>query len=165
MRLQSVGSRIALAAAFVIATDCRLMPLPTEWSEAAPASASCDDSLWGHTYFAEDRLTTVSPCAVVEGIVRETHDSDDGDRIIELETDPRLVNRANRFGWLHVEIVCQRPGDQPKHRSACQGYPGPFIAPPRPGSRVRITGRYVADRDHGGLMEIHPVSALEVLGE
>jgi hypothetical protein len=165
MRLRSVGVRAALAAVFVLAADCRLMPLPTEWSDAALPADGCDDRLWGHTWFAEDRLTTVSLCVAVEGTVREAYLSPDGDgdMIIELETDPRLVNHANRNGWLKVEAVCQNTGTQEKHRSACRGFTGPYFAVPPVGTRVRATGRYVADRGHGGHMEIHPLSRLEPL--
>jgi hypothetical protein len=163
MRLQSLGTRIAMALAFVVAADCRLMPLPTEWSDAAPPAEGCDDRLWGHTWFAEDRLTTVSACITAEGTVREVHYASDGDLVFELETDPRLVNHANVKGRLKIEVVCQRTGALSRHRTACAGYPGPFIQPPTSGARVRVTGRYVADRGHGGHMEIHPVSFLEYL--
>lgn len=158
--------RIALLAACIILTTpvCGLAPLPTAWTEVAVVATDCDERLWGHTYFAEERLTTVAECVVVEGVVRETHMADDADLIIELQTDPRLVNDKNKHGWLKVEAVCQGTGTQDKHRTACRGYPGPRFAMPRVGSMVRVTGRYVSDRDHGGWMEIHPLSMLEVIG-
>jgi hypothetical protein len=140
-----------------------MAPRPKQWVDVAVRATDCDDRLWKHTYAAWRRLATVSRCITVSGIARDVHMAGDGDLIIELETDPRLVNASNVNGWLKVEAVCQGRGSGRKHRSACKGYPGPRFAVPRPGMALRITGRYVADRNHGGHMEIHPVSHIEVL--
>ena len=161
-------SRRAVYALFIVLIagllpHCGLAPLPTAWTEAIVPSSACDERLWGHTYFAEERLSTIHSCVVVEGTVAEAHRAPDGDLIIELRTDERLVNSANKRGLLKVEAVCQTMGTQDKHRRACAGYPGPYFEIPRVGQAVRLTGRYVSDRDHGGHMEIHPLSLLERL--
>lgn len=155
--------RLAIVVLAALLPDCGLAPLPTQWTAAAEPSDGCDERLWGHTYFAEDRLTTIAHCVVVTGIVRDVHLSDDADLVIELATDPRLINGANVSGWLKVEAVCQGAGTQRKHRTACQGYPGPWFLHPRPGTMLRVTGRYVVDRSHGGHMEIHPASRIDVI--
>ena len=160
--------RLRLALLIIVvslwAPVCGVAPLPTQWSEVVETSSACDERLWQHTWFAEQRLTTVATCATIEGVVRETHLSDDGDLIIEVQVDPRAVNDSNRNAWLKVEAVCQGHGTQEKHWTACRGYPGPKFRMPRVGTTVRVTGRYVVDRSHGGHMEIHPLSVLEVIG-
>lgn len=162
--LTGLRSRICLGAVLTaLAVACTLAPIPTQWSGADATAGDCDNRLWEHTYFAEDRLTTVARCITTTGVVRDVHSADDADLIIELDGDRRLVNRSNNHGWLKIEAVCQGPGTQNKHREACRGYPGPWFTPPRVGTTVRVTGRYVADRSHGGHMEIHPLSHLEVL--
>lgn len=158
------AARLTLALVVVTSVSgCALARIPPQWGDVAPVAATCDDILWHHTYRAESRLTTVARCVSAVGIVRDTHRAGDGDLIIELETDPRLVNAANVNGWLKVEAVCQTRGDKRKHRNACRWYNGPRFTPPPLGATVRVTGRYVADRRHGGHMEIHPLSRLEVL--
>jgi len=149
--------------ALAVASACAPVRIPPQWRGAASIAVTCDDILWHHTYRAESRLATIERCVTAVGIVRDTHRAGDGDLIIELETDPRLVNAANVNGWLKVEAVCQTRGDKRKHRNACRDYTGPRFTPPPLGATVRVTGRYVADRRHGGHMEIHPLSRLEVL--
>ena len=155
--------RLIAVLALCVFSNCGLAPLPTGWSDAVVLSSACDERLWGHTYFAEERLSTIHACVVVEGIVEESHRAPDGDLIIEMRVDDRLVNSANKRGLLKIEAVCQHPGSQEKHRKACAGYPGPIFLMPRPGNQLRLTGRYVSDRDHGGHMEIHPLSLMEFL--
>lgn len=159
MRIRYLFALIALC----VTSGCATVHVPNNWTHVSRVSSDCDEDLWHHTFYATRRLKTINHCISVVGIVRETHQSDDGDLIIELETDPRLVNAANEHGWLRLEAVCQIRGAKRKHRRACRGFNGPWFSPPTVGSTVRAIGRYVGDRRHGGHMEIHPLSRLEQL--
>jgi hypothetical protein len=90
----------------------------------------------------------------------------DGDLHILLAGHPALVNSANvtyEHGDLVLEEICQGPVTQADAVAACQGVPQNLTVP-SPGDRVRVTGSYVLDADHGW-MEIHPVTRLTVIGQ
>ncbi len=128
---------------------------------AAPRVLGPDGCVQGDVLagvYLPSRLEVLAPCVTVEGVVRAVESpgagEGDGDLSFEVEVagpDLRLlndVNRTERHGWLHMEIV---PLDQPR------------LPKPAVGERVRVTGAWVTDTVHGH-NEIHPVWALTVLG-
>jgi hypothetical protein len=127
-------------------------------------SHSCDASLWQHVYHP-DRLQVVQQCKTVRGTVEDVRREPDGDLHIRLATRPALVNSDNvtyEHGDLVLEEICQGPVTQADAIDACQGVPHNLTVPSA-GDRVRVTGSYVLDADHGW-MEIHPVTRLTVIG-
>jgi hypothetical protein len=148
-------------------------PNPTAASASAastprPAPAhhhhACDASLWRHVYHP-DRLHVIRSCMTVRGRVDAVRQEPDGDLHILLATRPALVNSANityQHGDLVLEEICQGPVTQADAIDACQGVPHNLTVP-SVGDRVRVTGSYVLDADHGW-MEIHPVTKLIVIG-
>lgn len=153
-------------------------PNPTAASPASASAAStprpaparhhrhhaCDASLWRHVYHP-DRLQVIHSCMTVRGRVDAVRHEPDGDLHILLATRPALVNSANvtyEHGDLVLEEICQGPVTQADAIDACQGVPHNLTVPST-GDRVRVTGSYVLDADHGW-MEIHPVTRLTVTG-
>jgi hypothetical protein len=110
----------------------------------------------------------VSACKTVTGTVEEVRQEADGDLHILLKLDSAyagLVNSVNvsdQQGDLVLEPVCVGPVSQADAVAACQGFTS-TVRIPATGSRVRVTGSYVLDADHGW-MEIHPVSRITVIG-
>jgi hypothetical protein len=101
----------------------------------------------------------------VRGRVDAVRQEPDGDLHILLATRRALVNSANvtyEHGDLVLEEICQGPVTQADAIDACQGVPHNLTVPSA-GDRVRVTGSYVLDADHGW-MEIHPVTRLTVTG-
>jgi hypothetical protein len=70
-------------------------------------------------------------------------------------------NIADTHGDLVVEIICVGTVTQTDAEAACAGHVNQ-VAVASAGERIRISGTYVLDADHGW-MEIHPVSRLSVL--
>jgi hypothetical protein len=146
---------------------------------AAPFSATtgCDASLWDHVYHA-DRLIVQQKCISVTGTILDATNGKrkdgvrkeaDGDTHAWLKVDPqfkKLLNAGNvsdEEGNLVFEIVCKFNVTQADAKGACPtSYHTPVVLPPV-GSHVRVTGSYVQDTYHAKWMEIHPVSAIEVI--
>jgi len=147
------------------------VPSPTRPHGAPPVArhrtSSCDSSLWREIYHAY-RLHVVAACKTVVGTVDDVRAEPDGDVHIRLalqSSQAHLLNAANiadQHGDLVVEIICYGTITQADAVAACADH-GPQVPEPAAGQRVKITGSYVLDADHGW-MEIHPVSKLVVLG-
>jgi hypothetical protein len=93
----------------------------------------------------------------------------DGDTHAWFKVDPqfkKLLNAGNvsdKEGNLVFESVCKFNVTQADAKAACPTrYHTPVALPPV-GSHVRVTGSYVQDTYHAKWMEIHPVSAIEVI--
>jgi hypothetical protein len=131
---------------------------------AAAHRSACDTALWRHIYHP-DRLRLVRRCMTVRGQVTELRWEPDGDLHILLATRPALVNTVNdeyEHGDLVLEEICQGSVTQADAVAACQGVPHNLTVP-SVGQRVRVSGSYVLDADHGW-MEIHPVTSLTITG-
>ena len=162
----SVGRVVALLTlAILVLLIAAVLKVRPGKAPPAIAAENCDASLWQHVY-ERDRLRVIVPCTAVEGVVASVGSASDGDRHMSLKPqDKSLLNYKNLIHTddeLIVEIVCGAPTSAPIPSAACAGYSSP-IASPKPGDRVRVTGAYVADEDHGGWREIHPVSRIEIL--
>jgi hypothetical protein len=126
----------------------------------------CDPSLWRAIYHAY-RLHVVAACKTVTGTVESVRSEPDGDVHVLLKllaNRSGLLNGGNLTGTdgdLVAEIICVGTVTQADAESACAGHVNQ-VAVPSAGERIRISGTYVLDADHGW-MEIHPVSSLSVL--
>jgi hypothetical protein len=127
---------------------------------------ACDPSLWRAIYHPS-RLHVIDACKTVTGTVESVRYEPDGDVHVLVKLPARLSsllnsgNYADQHGDLLVEIICVGTVSQADAESACSGYTNQ-VTVPSSGERVRITGTYVLDADHGW-MEIHPVTSLAVL--
>ncbi len=127
----------------------------------------CDVALWRHVYHAY-RLHVISSCRTVTGTVEDVRGEPDGDTHILLKPYPRyagLVNAGNterEHGDLVLEVICAGSVSQADAVTACHGVT-PRVRSASPGDRIRVTGSYVLDADHGW-MEIHPASRITVIG-
>ena len=133
---------------------------------AAAHRSTCGTTLWlwRHIYHP-DRLRLVRKCMTVRGQVTELRWEPDGDLHILLATRPALVNAVNdkyEHGDLVLEEICQGNVTQADAVAACQGV-SHNLTVPSAGDRVRVSGSYVLDADHGW-MEIHPVTSLTITG-
>jgi hypothetical protein len=129
---------------------------------------SCDASLWNHVHDVK-RLTVMTACQTVTGVVVESHANDDGDIDMDLAVDQQYKNLLNQGnitklnGNLHIEAICQAPvhPDVPDALRSCANFKG-TVPIPANGMYVQVTGVYLKDNDHGW-MEIHPISVLSIL--
>jgi hypothetical protein len=149
-------------------------PATTTHSASAPPGASrsgkpggCDPALWQHVYHAY-RLHVISACKTVIGSVDDVRQEPDGDTHILLKPDPQYAGLANagnidqEHGDLVLEPVCAGDVSQADAVTACHGFTS-RVTSVSAGDRIRVTGSYVLDADHGW-MEIHPVSEITVIG-
>jgi len=126
----------------------------------------CDPSLWRAIYHPS-RLHVVASCKTVTGTVESVRYEPDGDVHVLLKLPANRSgllnggNLSNTDGDLVTEIICVGTITQADAESACARHVNQ-VAVPSVGERVRISGTYVLDADHGW-MEIHPVSSLSVL--
>jgi len=101
--------------------------------------------------------TCVTVTGTIVGIVPTKGPATDNDYIIEVKVDPQyqyLLSIGSywfRSGYLHVEIV---PKDQTKLLSNLNL---------EPGMRIKITGVWVLDTDHGWWSELHPIWSIEII--
>src|SRR5579872_7099082 len=161
----------------------------TQDEKTGTKTAQCDDSLWKFVYHPS-RLPAKNDCRVLSGTIKNFVAEGDGDYHIRFMPDDKsLVNAKNHSeqgGALVVEPVCQNPPTQSDAKVPCKGYSGPKFSmsafcpgaantPPAPPPgrhgktyicenppRVRITGFYTIDNDHGW-MELHTVNKIELL--
>jgi hypothetical protein len=160
--------------------------------KSTTTSGGCDASLWKFVYNparlpAKNDCRAVP--GIIENFVAEG-DGDYHIRLIP--DDKSLLNNKNKakkggqHGALVAEPICQNVPTQDDAIEPCKGYTGPkpnmseFCpgAPDRPPApakgaqsithtckqppRVRITGFYTIDNDHGW-MELHTVSKIEIV--
>jgi hypothetical protein len=147
---------------------------------AAPAEKGqeslCDMSLWEHVYHghfvsARDRLEVLNLCVSVSGTVIRARPEADGDWHVQLDLDPEFrsyLNDANlegQQGYLILEPMCSNRVSQidTQQEGVCESFAQDLFSPDLIGRRVRVTGAYVRDREHGW-NEIHPVTSIVPLG-
>jgi hypothetical protein len=138
----------------------------TSRQAAAQNPGTCDPSLWRAIYHSY-RLHVIDACKTVTGTVESVRSEPDGDVHLLLKlplSRSGLLNDGNLSDThddLVVEIICVGTVTQADAESACAGHVNQ-VAVPSEGERIRISGTYVLDADHGW-REIHPVSSLSVL--
>src|SRR6266480_1154062 len=140
--VQSYGSRVAVA-------------------RTARFKGECDDSLWARVY--NPKRLEIHGCYAVTGITVDAtrgrakdgcrHESDgDGHCFLKLapgqEQFLNAKNLANEEGNLVFEPMCQYRVTQKDAMQVCKNWKQAITLPPV-GSRVRITGVFVTDTQHG----------------
>ena len=132
------------------------------------ASSGCTDdavALLRKNVWGPDRLEIIEPCITVIGVITDVRPILDGDLHIRLRPDPPfegLLNDANRtlqHGHLVLEPKCRWWPWRRNSTGSCKNYGFPLQIP-KTGTRVRVTGIYVFDRDHGW-NELHPIFRLD----
>lgn len=129
--------------------------------------AQCDASLWAHVYHSY-RLAVHQTCDTVTGTVVSIWTEADGDYHIRLSVDApysymiNSVNVSTEYGYLVCEPICACTITQADAVAPCSGLVSTVYLP-TPGEHVRITGTYVADNDHGGYNEFHPITQISII--
>ena len=139
------------------------------------AGPQCDANLWDHVYAgdpwqfktAKDRLKIIQDCITLTGTIKNAKAEPDGDFHITVDVDPEFKNLLNekntsgQRGFLVVEPVCSNRVTQPDtlKEGVCKGFSQSIYQKNMKGKRVRITGAYVTDMEHGW-NEIHPVTSI-----
>ena len=125
--------------------------------------AQCDTTLWAHVY-RRQRLRTLNPCIIIAGVLERQIAEQDGDYHLRIRLDPQfedLLNERNhsaQHGTLVAEVICQNRVVQADAVDACERLDKRWMIPSI-GTRVRVTGPYVLDLEHGWT-EIHPVNSI-----
>jgi len=143
-------------------------------ARTARFKGECDDSLWAHTY--NHQRLQIHRCVAVTGLMVDAtrgrakdgcrHEAD-GDAHCWMRLYPGQEqflngkNLENQEGNLVFEPMCVYRVTQADAMQACKNWKQGIALPPI-GSRVRITGVFVTDTQHGH-NEIHPVSHIEIL--
>lgn len=158
----------------------RVTPAASTVAPVAPLAAMsifCDHSLWGHVYTGDrrrfsqpqDRLKVIQGCVSVTGTIASARPEKDGDFHIRLRLDPQYSsmlnakNKSGQHGALVVEPVCMNPVKQRDtlREHVCDGFSQHVYTPDMLRKRVRVTGAYVTDMEHGWT-EIHPVTSITI---
>jgi hypothetical protein len=163
---------VFLAGLLIVALGMRLLRrgqqgLHLSWGgrgQTTTTPSACDDTLWEHVYHPQ-RLRVLESCRTVEGTIISIRKEEDGDMHIRMDVeDKSLLNERNltgQHGDLVIEPVCVNQVTQADAVAACGGFTS-ALPIPRVGERVRVTGAYITDREHGW-NEIHPVTRIEIL--
>lgn len=166
---------LALLIAAILTTGCaaRHVAAPTireaESSLAKQfASSGCPDDpaayLKKHIW-SPSRLEIIEPCITVTGILTDVRPILDGDLHIRLRLDPpyegllNVANRRRQAGQLVIEPACRWAPWRRNSTGPCKNR-GYSLTIPKIGTRVRITGTFVFDRDHAW-NELHPIFRLD----
>ena len=134
------------------------------------ASSGCPDDpaayLKKHVW-SPSRLEIIEPCITVTGVLTDVRPILDGDLHIRLRLDPPyegLLNDANRrrqAGQLVIEPACRWAPWRRNSTGPCKNR-GYSMHIPKTGTRVRVTGTFVFDRDHAW-NELHPIFKMDIL--
>jgi hypothetical protein len=142
---------------------------------------TCQTSLWKHVYHgtfstAKDRLKVLEPCTTITGKIVKALPEKDGDYHIRIKLDAEFASMLNpvnkqslkhggQGGYFVVEPMCANTVTQPDTvaEKVCTDFKQTlYDAKTMKDKRVRVTGAFVTDMDHGW-NEIHPVSRMTVI--
>ena len=127
------------------------------------ATAACRPTDQDRYVYHPARLQVLRACLRVAGTVAFIREEADGDLHLGLALDApyaHLVVAANQGaerGDLVIEPVCELRVTQADAIAACAADPDPLRGLPSLGEHVWMEGRYVADLQHGGWRELHPL--------
>jgi len=134
------------------------------------ASDGCTDDPAGYLkkrIWNAKRLDIIEPCVTITGVVTAVRPILDGDLHLHLRPDPEfagLLNQKNiqaRGGNLILEPQCFWAMWRRNSTGSCKNR-GYKMHIPKVGTRVRVTGTFVFDRDHGW-NELHPIFKMDIL--
>lgn len=138
-------------------------PSPTPTRRPPATAAACRPTDQDRYVYHPARLQLLAACLRVTGTVAFIRKEADGDLHIGLALDARyehLVVAANQGaerGDLVIEPVCELRVTQTDAIAICAADRDPLRGLPTLGEHVWMEGRYVADQDHGGWRELHPL--------
>lgn len=141
---------------------------PAVTGTPAPSTA-CAPTDQDQYVYNPQRLQVLAPCVRVTGVVDFRRSEADGDFHYGLKLDPAYsgyvvaANSGVEKGDLVIEPVCERTVTQADAIATCKGDTDPLKPLPVVGEHVWMEGRYVADMDHGGWHELHPLYAWGLL--
>ena len=164
----SVPTASALASGGAGTPSVLATPRPIARHTATPAAA-CRPTDQDRYVYRPARLQVLTACVRVSGTVAFIRDEADGDLHLGLALDApyaHLVVAANggaERGDLVIEPVCELRVTQADAIAVCAADPDPLRGLPRLGEHVWMEGRYVADLQHGGWRELHPLYRWGVL--
>ncbi|MCE4599697.1 MAG: hypothetical protein F7C81_05820 [Desulfurococcales archaeon] len=130
----------------------------TRWAQEEPGLCPETINVFEDTY-SPQRLRIIDSCETIVGVVRGPPTiSGDGDYVFDLKLEDdykhmlSLGNLILRSSTLHIEVV---PADHDEVLKSIGGV--------CPGDKVRVTGVFVVDTDHGMWAEIHPAYRVDVI--
>lgn len=153
----------ASALSSVGASEPGTTPGPTSTSGHAAMAAACRPTDQDRYVYHPARLQVLAACLRVTGTVAFIREEADGDLHIGLALDApyeHLVVAANQGaerGDLVIEPVCELRVTQADAIATCAADRDPLRGLPGLGEHVWMEGRYVADLQHGGWRELHPL--------
>ena len=153
----------ASALSSVGASEPGTTPGPTPTSGPAAMAAACRPTDQDRYVYHPARLQVLAACLRVTGTVAFIREEADGDLHIGLALDApyeHLIVAANQGaerGDLVIEPVCELRVTQADAIATCAADRDPLRGLPRLGEHVWMEGRYVADLQHGGWRELHPL--------
>lgn len=168
MAPSSAPSASAPASAAAAMPSTPITARPTARHTAAPVAA-CRPTDQDRYIYHPARLAVLEACIKVTGTIAFVRDEADGDLHLGLALDPpyaHLVVAANagaERGDLVIEPVCELRVTQADAISTCAADRDPLRGLPSLGEHVWMEGRYVADLQHGGWRELHPLYRWGVL--
>ena len=191
-RRMKLGSRVLVAALLVATAGCTATTPSNAPSPSAPAPpsammppasasprsivrrtatpvAACRPTDQDRYVYHPARLQVLTACIRVGGTIAFVRDEADGDLHLGLALDPpyaHLVVAANagaERGDLVIEPVCELRVTQVDAIATCAADRDPLRGLPTLGEHVWMEGRYVADLQHGGWRELHPLYRWGVL--
>ena len=135
----------------------------TATSSPSAAAAACRPTDQDRYVYRPARLQVLTACVRVTGTVAFIREEADGDLHIGLALDApygHLVVAANtgaERGDLVIEPVCELRVTQADAIATCAADRDPLRGLPTLGERVWMEGRSVADLQHSGWRELHPL--------
>jgi len=154
----------AVQSRYVPVRPPQLSPTPAPTSTPAVCTAPADDP---HIYHP-DRLAFLG-CQTAAGTVDVIRSEPDGDNHTLLRLDPDYAgllapaNQGKERGDLVLEQPCDHAVTQVDAVAGCEIGGEPRFAF-TVGEHVQVTGAWVADVDHGGWHEFHPLATVTPLG-
>jgi hypothetical protein len=145
------------------ASEPNTPPSVTPTSRPAATAAACLPTDQDRYVYHPARLQVLAACIRVTGTVAFIRSEADGDLHLGLALDTlyaHLVVAANsgvERGDLVIEPVCELRVTQADAIATCAADRDPLRGLPTLGEHVWMEGRYVADLDHGGWRELHPL--------
>ncbi len=154
---------VAPAASSLSPSEPGATPSPTPTASPVAAQGACRPTDQDRFVYHPARLEVLAACVRVTGTVAFIRREADGDLHIGLALDAayaHLVVAANQGaerGDLVIEPVCELRVTQADAIAICAADHDPLRGLPTLGEHVWMEGRYVADLDHGGWRELHPL--------
>jgi len=162
------GSPVAQSRYVPVRPPQRSSPTPTASPTTGPPGTACTAPADDPHVYHPDRLAFLG-CRTAAGTVDVIRSEPDGDNHTLLKLDPAYAglldpaNQGKERGDLVLEQPCDHAVTQADAVAGCEigGEPRFSFTV---GEHVQVTGAWVADVDHGGWHEFHPLTTVAPLG-